>query len=82
MRAAAGAPPAPFALPTISSTASRLSAEMQIRTSLEVCASAILFGVNWRNLSWVSSMVWMVSENTMQDAVWSENCSFCVAPIA
>ena len=42
--------------------ASRLSAEMQISTSLVACASAIFFGVNWANLSWVSSITWMVSE--------------------
>jgi hypothetical protein len=69
-------------LPIIWSTASRLSAERQISTSLEVLASAIFFGVNWRNLSWVSSMAWMVSENTMQEAVSSQNCSFFSAPTA
>jgi hypothetical protein len=56
--------------------------EMQINTSLDVLASEIFFGVNCRNLSWVSSMTWMVSESTMQDAVLSENRSFLVAPIA
>ena len=30
--------------------------ERQIKTSLEVLASAIFLGVNWRNLSCVSSM--------------------------
>ena len=66
----------------MSSTSSRLSAERQIRTSLEVLASAIFFGVNCLNLSWVSSIAWMVSENTMQDAVSSQNCGFLAAPIA
>ena len=36
-------------------------------------ASAIFFEVNWRYLSCVISMTWMVLENTMQDAVSSEN---------
>ena len=63
------------------STSSRLSAEMQISTSLVVRASAIAFGVNCRNLSWVSSITWMVSEKTMPEAVASENCSFLTAPM-
>ena len=66
----------------MSSTSSRLSAEMQISTSLVSCASAIGLGVNCRNLSWVSSITWMVSEKTMQAAVSSLNCSFFAAPIA
>jgi hypothetical protein len=53
----------------ISSTAARLSQEMQISTSLVSCASAIRLGVNCRNLSWVSSMTWIVSDRTMQAAV-------------
>ena len=75
-------PPAVLALSTISSTPSRLSAEMQISTSLVVFASAIFLGVNWRNLSCVSSIAWMVSEKTMQEAVSSQNCSFFWAPTA
>jgi hypothetical protein len=44
--------------------------------------SAISLLVKYRYLSWVISMAWMVSENTMQDAVWPLNCSFLTAPIA
>ena len=65
----------------MASTSSRLSADRQISTSLVARASAIALGVNWRNLSWVSSMTWMVSETTMQAPVSSLNCGFFVAPI-
>lgn len=75
-------PPAAAALPTISSTSLRLSADRQSNTWFEVLASAIGFGVNWRNLSWVSSMAKMVSEKTMQLAVSSLNCGFLTAPTA
>src|SRR5215831_14842273 len=44
-------PPAAFALPIRASTSSRLSAERQISTSLEVFASTIFFAVNCRYLS-------------------------------
>src|SRR6185437_8551578 len=69
-----GAPPAAVALPTRSSTSARLSAVTQSSTWLDVLASTIFFEVNCRYLSWVISIAWMVSENTMQDAVSSENC--------
>ena len=75
-------PPAASALAISSSTAARLSAEMQSSTSLTVLASAIALGVNCRNLSWVSSITWMVSENTMQEPVPSLNRSSLAAPIA
>src|SRR3569833_2892229 len=71
-----GTPPAASALPTISSTSFRLSADRQNNAWFEVLASAIGFGVNWRNLSWVVSMTKMVSERTMQLAVPPENCGF------
>jgi hypothetical protein len=54
------------------STASRLSAEMQISTSLVSLASAILFGVNWRNLSCVSSIAWDRIREDMHEAVLSQ----------
>ena len=38
--------------------------------------------VKLENFSWVRSMAWMVSENTMQAAVSSENMGFMVAPTA
>ena len=75
-------PPAAPALPTVASTSSRLSAETQMSTSLACFASAIGLGVNWRNLSWVSSMAWIVSENTMHEAVLSQNRSSLRAPTA
>src|SRR5262249_44682607 len=75
-------PPAALALLTTSSTSARLSAEMQSSTWLEVLASTIFLEVKCRYLSCVISIAWMVSENTMQDAVSSENCGFLTAPIA
>src|SRR5262249_30357349 len=75
-------PPATSALPTTSSTSARLSAVMQSSSWLDVLASTIFFDVNCRYLSCVISIAWMVSENTMQEAVSSENCSFLTAPIA
>jgi hypothetical protein len=69
------------ALPTRASTASRLSADRHSITSQEPFASTIFFEVNWRNFSCVSSIAKIVSENTMQDAVSSQNISFFFAPI-
>ncbi len=39
-------------------------------------------GQNSENLAWVSSITKIVSENTMQAAVWSEKRGFRSAPIA
>src|SRR4051794_14138666 len=75
-------PPALPARLTTSSTSARLSADMQIKTWLVVLASAICLVVNCRYFSWVNSITWMVSENTMQDAVSSQNCALLTAPIA
>src|ERR1700743_3128309 len=75
-------PPAPPAVSTMSSTSARLSAVTQSSNWLDVLASTIFFDVKWRYLSCVISIAWMVSENTMQEAVSSENCAFLTAPIA
>jgi lactoylglutathione lyase len=75
-------PPAEPARPTTASTSSRLSAERAIRNWLVLCASAIGRAVKLRYLSCVSSMTKIVSENTMQAAVSSENCGFLVPPTA
>ena len=75
-------PPVASAASVIASTASRLSQEMQSKTSLVRCASATSLGVNILNLSWVSSMTLIRSERTMHAPLSSLNCGFRVRPIA
>ena len=60
----------------------RLSSEIASNTALVLWVSAICFDVNCLYLSWVSSITWMVSDNTMQAAVSSVNCGLFLAPTA
>ena len=64
------------------STASRLSAERQSSTSVVVRVSAICLTVNCRNLSCVSSITLMASENSIMAAVSSQKRSSFLAPTA